>query len=156
MKRGFTLLEMALVLAILGVLLAVGTPSLHGLIERHRAQAAADALTQDLRNARELAVLGGVPVHLSFGGDAGHWCWGVNRGGACDCGAALNACNVSRTDGSRFAQVRLEQATGAAFESRGQTHRPGETVFATGAGDHYRVRMSLLGHARSCRQDKLC
>ena len=156
MKRGYTLLELAFILSILAVLTAVALPNMRRMIERQHAQAAADALTQDLRNARELAVQGGLPVHLSFGGDAGHWCWGVSRGAACDCGAAVNACNVSRTDGGNFAQVRLEQSASTAFESRGQTPRPGATVFGTKDGDRYLVRVSMLGHARNCREGLSC
>ena len=155
-QRGYTLLELAFILAILGVLTAVALPNMHRLVERQHAQAAADALTQDLRNARELAVQGGVPVHVSFGGDAaaGHWCWGVSRGAACDCGAGAvaNACNISRTDSSSFAKVRLERSASADFQSLGQNLKPGGTVFGTAAGDRYWVRMSLAGNARNCRE----
>jgi len=152
-SRGFTLLEMAFVLAVIGVLLAAGMPASGRLLERQRLQAAADALAQDLRHARELALQSQQPVHLRFARhDDKIWCRGVSRGQPCDCSgaSALPACNVSQVDSSDHAHVRLASAQDASFDPRlGSAPLNGRTVFATPDGQQWPVALSALGRAHS-------
>ncbi len=150
-SRGFTLLEMMCVLAVLGILLAAGVPAYANLLERQRMHAAADALMQDLRHARELAVQSQQPVHLRFARqDQKTWCWGVSRGQPCDCSGAgaLPACNVSRTDSASFGPVLLSSAQDASFDPRlGSALQSGSTVFATRDGQRQPVALSATGRA---------
>ena len=151
-SRGFTLFEMAVVLAVLGVLLGAGLPAYARMIERQQLHAAADALLQDLRHARELAVQSRQPVHVSFSRqtDSKAWCWGVSSGQPCDCSGAraLPACNVSRADSRAYGRVLLASAQDASFEPRlGSAPVNGSTVFATPDGQRLPVALSALGRA---------
>ena len=149
-SRGFSLPEMMCVLAVVGILLAAGLPAYGHLLERQRLHAAADALVQDLRHARELAVQSQQPVYLRFVRNDKTWCWGVSRGQPCDCSgaSALPACNVSRADSAAYGHVLLASAQDASFEPRlGSAPLNGRTVFATPGGQQQPVALSASGRA---------
>lgn len=77
-RNGFTLIEMAIVLAIVGVLLAVGVPAWRGMLVEGRAEAARGALLASLTQAATHAGLTGVEVVVcpSASGDcADQWDW---------------------------------------------------------------------------------
>ena len=63
-QKGFTLIELMVTLAVLGVLLAVGVPSFADLIRNNRSQAAANELVSALNAARVEAVKRGKRVSL--------------------------------------------------------------------------------------------
>ena len=64
--RGFTLLELMIVLAILAMLIAVAWPSLRRPLMRSAAQQAARQLVRDLARARMAAIDSGQIVALRF------------------------------------------------------------------------------------------
>ncbi|HEX5725326.1 MAG TPA: GspH/FimT family pseudopilin [Longimicrobiaceae bacterium] len=65
-RRGFTLAELLVVLALVAVLASVAAPSLSALIARQRLRGALNQLTADLYYARLLAVENGRRVTLRF------------------------------------------------------------------------------------------
>lgn len=68
-RRGFTLLETVVVLAIVGVILAVALPSYSNYTSNQRTLAAARTLRADLGVARQEAVTRRAPVTVSFATD---------------------------------------------------------------------------------------
>jgi len=153
--RGFTLLEMAAVLAILGIVVSVAAPSYVSFMQRQQLRSAADALLQDLRNAREFSVRTQRPVYISYSlGKT--WCWGVSAGQPCDCSGAspLPACNISQARSIDFKNVRLDRAEGAEFEpTLGQAVRHGSVAFSTLKGQNLRVQLNGMGRAQQCGPD---
>jgi type IV fimbrial biogenesis protein FimT len=95
--RGFTLVEMAVVMAMLATLMTIAYPSLSDWLARKRVTAAAEALQADFTDARLLAAQRGhtlhVPVHS---GGAGAWCWASAPTGwakaAWSCAARADTC----------------------------------------------------------------
>lgn len=89
--RGVTIIEIVVVLALLGVLITVVTPSMRGMIQRQHVQGVHDQLVTDLQLARsELTARGGVPTSIAvkFGGDATLTCYTIHTAGGgatCDC-----------------------------------------------------------------------
>jgi type II secretion system protein H len=72
-KAGFTLIELLMVVALVGILAAVVSPALGGVVARAQTSGALNRLTTDLAYARMLAVRGGrsVEVLLVDGGSCG-------------------------------------------------------------------------------------
>lgn len=62
--RGYTLIEAMVVVALLGLLLAVATPSFVSLMQRNRAAGEINTLIGDLQFARSEAIKRGLPVSL--------------------------------------------------------------------------------------------
>lgn len=71
--RGFTLIEVLTVLALLGILTAMAAPSLVGFVQQSKRRAALDRVATDIAYAKLLAVRTGRRVELRFtgGGPAG-------------------------------------------------------------------------------------
>lgn len=151
--RGYTLLEVAFVLAVLGVLLALGVPSFADFLARQQLRAAGEQLAQELRHAREASVRGQA-LHASFraGPD---WCWGISQGQPCDCVSGVPACNISVGRAADYPRVQMTRAGEAlSFEpGAGRLLAAGETAFATRAGHQLQVRSSVLGRTQLCGPD---
>ncbi|WP_454253776.1 GspH/FimT family pseudopilin [Pseudomonas sp. Marseille-Q7302] len=63
--QGFTLIEMLVVVALLGIFLAIAAPNFAGLIRSNKVQAAADEMVAVLQYARGEAITRGVTVTLT-------------------------------------------------------------------------------------------
>lgn len=72
--RGFTLLELVLVMVIIGTVLGMAAPSLRGFFLSRRTQDAAARLAALTRLARSLAVSNGLRYRLVLGDDQGLIC----------------------------------------------------------------------------------
>ncbi|HUR54374.1 MAG TPA: type II secretion system protein, partial [Gemmataceae bacterium] len=68
-RRGFTLLEILVVLALFLILGAVVIPSISGMYGNTRQKVAADVLRARLADARALAMETGVPYRIAISGD---------------------------------------------------------------------------------------
>ena len=64
-QRGFTLVEVLVVVAILGILIAIAMPSFTATIRRFRADAIRDDLLASLQLARSEAMRSGLPVTIT-------------------------------------------------------------------------------------------
>lgn len=82
--RGFTLVEVMVGLAILGVLAALAFPSVVGLIDKYRLRGAVDILSGDFQFARMESIRNNQPVFISVATGAA-WCYGMKLDSACDC-----------------------------------------------------------------------
>lgn len=164
LHRGFTLLEAAVVMAVLAVVMAVAVPNYRSFIQRQQLRDAANSLLMDLRNAREMSVSQRSPVFVSF--QAGpEWCWGISRDHPCDCGPTVagssksfdpatgraTACTLTRSKGRDYPDVRMDSAVDAEFEpALGQAPRHGATAFSTGKGQALRVELNSMGRVQVC------
>lgn len=151
--RGYTLLELGVVLAVVGVLLALGVPSFADFLARQQLRSAGEQLAQDLRHAREASVRGQA-LYASFSAGPA-WCWGISQGQPCDCGSGVPACNVSVGRAVDYPRVQMSQAgEPLSFEpGAGRLRAPSETAFSTRAGHRLQVRSSVLGRTQLCGPD---
>lgn len=65
-RRGFTLIEVAIVLGIAGLVLGLGGAAFSGFLQRSSAKRAAELFAQDLTAARSYAVRSREPVVIRF------------------------------------------------------------------------------------------
>jgi len=65
-RRGFTLIEAVIVVAILGIMAAVASPRMSGMTERQRVDRASLIVASDIRAAFSSAARGRVPVRVDF------------------------------------------------------------------------------------------
>jgi type IV fimbrial biogenesis protein FimT len=152
-RRGLTLLELMIALAIVAVLASLALPSMGASMARQRLKAAAEGLAADLAQARQEAAHRSAPLHLSVRTGA-HWCWATVDASGCDCHAAL-PCRLKATPAEDHPGVRLAQAAPVSFLPSGDTSLAAAAStkvaeFESERGERLRVDMTRLGRARIC------
>ena len=138
--RGFTLLEVAMVLALLAVLSTLAVPSLAARLQRGRLQFAAEARFQ--------AAQRGLTLHLQAQAGA-DWCWAVTTTPACPCGQA-QPCQLQRVTAADHPGVRLVQAMAVRLDPDGSAVARQPALFESAAGQRVAVALTPLGRARLC------
>lgn len=151
---GFTLLELAIVMAITVVLTAMAVPSYNALVARQRLQATVEHLRADIALARQEASRRALPVHLVFQPGA-RWCYAIGTRPAGDClQATASPANglIKVVRGSDQPGVQLLAATPMGIDSRtGGSLGPGGLArFASADGQQLQVRLGAMGHASIC------
>src|SRR5689334_12981011 len=86
--RGVSLVEAAIVLAIVAIVGASAVPSFAALVDARRLAGAASRLAADLQLARSEAIARNRPLRLSVASGADATCWAIHTGAATDCGCS--------------------------------------------------------------------
>jgi len=146
--RGLTMLELAVVLAVLAMLAAVAVPGLGARLERQRTQAAAEALQADLAEARFDAARRGHPLYVETApGPA--WCWGVATAPRCSC-AIAQPCLLHAVQAEEHPRARLAQGLSLRLNADGTADAPQTAVLATSRGERVAVQVTAPGRTRLC------
>ena len=100
-NKGFTLIELMIVIAILAIGVALAVPSYSDVVQRRETTAQAEDLVSFVSFAQSESVKYNemISVHLTYT-DKDNWCMGANEGSApCDCTetntAAANYCSLN-------------------------------------------------------------
>jgi type IV fimbrial biogenesis protein FimT len=119
--RGFTLVELMMVVAVAGIVMTAATPSLNGWVEQQRLSNIAGDLARDLRQARSEAVMRNENVRFTLQHDGGNVCYLLHTGDAGEC--RCDAAGPARCDGTAQAikQVQLDAQQGFALQSTSPT-----------------------------------
>lgn len=155
--HGFSLIEMATVVVIAGIVMTLAVPSLAGFIETRRISGVASQLASDLQFARAEAVLRNQALRIGFQPDTA--CYMIHTGakdqcrcdatGAAHCETGAHAVKVVAVNTPRVslhanvASVRFDPLHGTAT--------PAATLRITSAGGReVRQVVNLMGRVRSC------
>lgn len=174
-SKGFTLVELMVVIAVAAILAVMAAPSYRDMIDRYRLRSATEDVVSLISNARAGAVKLDREVRVTFGGSGKNWCAGAvsadapadgKRAGvasACDCTDNSPVCSVDGEDliltpGKHKDVAIIGTATELAFD--------GQLGLATGSGGalgtssvtltspstkyDLRVDVSPLGQATVC------
>lgn len=160
-RRGFTLVEAAVTLAILAVLACGAAPSFQGLIERQRLAGLAAQLATDVQFVRHESILRDQTLRLSFYSAAWGSCYVVHTGSRqqCSCAAASRTATCV-ADAVQLKTVIVPASTGVTvqanvssilFDPLHGTSTPTGTlrVRSESAGSIHHI-VNLLGRVRTC------
>ena len=148
-RRGLTLIELAIGLAVLAVLAAIAVPAFGERIARARLAGAAETLAADLAEARFEAAQSGRPLYLVFDGGP-DWCYAVARSPGCGCREAL-PCQLKVARADDTPGVELLDSVDAAFDPGTSEVSPGgATLRGVGGRQQLQVALTPLGRARVC------
>lgn len=155
-SRGFTFVELLVVVAIVALLAAVGMPSYADLSARQRLAAASEQLALELQQARFDAVQSGREVHVNVRGGP-QWCYAVSLQPGCDCRQAaapsLPACALRQGSQAVHADVQLADSHESTFDARLGRAAPGVVARMTLGERVAEVQLSPSGRARACGRD---
>ena len=116
---GFTLVELIVVIAIVGIIASMAVPSYQDTLERNRLKEAVESLKSDLMFARTEAIKRSSNINVSIDINGSSWCYGLstdddadntNSNAACDC-TTVGSCIIKTVDGNQFQGTTLEAGT---------------------------------------------
>ena len=153
---GFTLVELMITIAIIGIVASMGVPSYSRMIERNRLKEVAQGLKSDLMFARTEAIKQSRNIIVNRStGDNGAWCYGMDNDDDCDCTQAddtqTDYCSLKIVLGNSFPQTNIKSASlpNTTFDFRRGTSADANTCFST---TNYTVKVttSSVGRTMIC------
>lgn len=160
-QRGFSLMEVIVIVSIMTILMGIAAPSFQGLQEIRRLEGRAAELATDIQYLRSEAVARNQKMHIRFGTDAGGTCYVLHTGntGGCTCtsdGAAECSDPANSTVKSAGLAARLglrlqSNVSSILFEPSRGTATPGGSVnIIADSGKTIRQVVNIMGRTRTC------
>lgn len=159
--RGFTLIEVMTVVAIAAVVLAIGTPTMQGLVQGIRLNAAANSLYSSLNLARSEAIKRGMRVDVrAADGDNWESGWTVyvdeNGDGALDDGDTVVLVRPAIASGISISSNLGQSNVSFVGSGRTRTNKSAQaflsgTVRFAAGGRGRNVVINALGRVRLCQ-----
>ena len=136
-SKGFTIVELMIVVIIVAILASLAIPSFQSMIERRRLIGAAEAVYSDLQFAKSEALKTNVSVNAKIEGGGTDWCFKVAE--------------VNSVCGTSFPGVSkaLEDGFSVTFQPIRGTSGNDSFVFSFGS-NQIKVIVSTLGRIKLC------
>jgi prepilin-type N-terminal cleavage/methylation domain-containing protein len=141
-QRGFSLLEMMIVVIIIGVLTAIGMPAYSSWKQQQAVSNAASSLLAHLKQARSLAVAENRSVRITFSPTAYTFDADTTTPPASPCGP----CRKNIIGYSQFSdKLSISPTTIRTFTSRGTANSGTMTLLAS--GNEKKITINVIGRA---------
>lgn len=157
--KGFTLIELMTVIAIMGILLAIAAPSFTIYFEKYRAKRAAETLAGFLVNAKSESIKRNMNVRAVFKitGGGTPWCVGLTTASTCNCTTA-GSCQIDSVDrvvsSADFSKTLMNSPDdGDMFtfsHKRGTVNNDTVQINSSPSGYDLRVVVSTTGRIKLC------
>ena len=157
-ERGFTLIEMMVVIVLMAVMLGLALPGFTGLVERYRAEAMAKALMASISDARAEAARRGVKVTMKQRTGCQGRDWSCGWDTLVGSGEAIEILKRQDPDG----RVAIEKSTDGAmsFDSMGYSTGGGRFLLrpadSADSSKIVAVCLTLGGRMRLVKADGAC
>jgi len=158
--HGFTLIEAAVVVAIIGIVATAAVPSLGAMLQARRLDGAATQLAADLQFARSEAVLRHQAMRWTLHTGPAGTCYVLHTGPADACPCDIDTPARCEGDAQAFKTVMLPAAERIALQSNAAsllfdplhgTSSPGATLRVIGADARVVHQVvNVMGRVRSC------
>jgi type IV fimbrial biogenesis protein FimT len=151
-NTGMTLIEVMVVVAIIGIIVAIAAPSFSTMLEKQRIKGATEAVLADLRWARAESIKRNVRVRVTFA-TGSNWSYTINTFPALTTSDGVLPKTVN---GSDFPSTTLETASFAGrvafttFDPVRGTNLNNGTVTISSNNFSAGVKISTLGRVRIC------
>jgi len=156
-QHAFTMLELLITIAVLGILLSVAIPSFSGMTERYRLKTMIETVVEDLQFARSKAVTDNTNIFVSVS-TGSTWCYGISSTAACDCSTGTT-CDLKKVGFGDFNGLSID---GTNTDVSNITYGPiGVSNFITGGGRiefrttnlTARININAIGRLQTCSDD---
>lgn len=158
-SKGFTLLELIMVLGIAGILVSVAVPSFADLLSANKVSGAAEKIKADFEWARSIAIRNNADIYMDVSAGTSSWCYGFTDAATCDCSqtsaVASDACTVDgslkRNTQSPYGNTALASTISyMTFKSRGLMAAAGGTLSLSLGSKTVTLEISRLGRSTIC------
>lgn len=161
-QRAFTLIELMVSLAVLGLVLSFVISSFSGMLGRQRLQAAAENLYDTLLLARAESISRNANVYINVVAGAS-WCYGIDDTASCNCSTS-NDCQIDAitkvTSMTDYTGITLNTTDATTFRYDARRGLPETTSdnnisessynFTNTEGDAVRVTINPVGRVKLC------
>lgn len=163
LQRGFSAIELLIVMVIVSVLASIAVPSFTSMLNRGRVKGAGSDLYTDLQYARSEAVQRNAIVRVGFTTSSTAWCYVIYTGnaGGCTCGSSASTCTAPSTAlknvaSTTYTGVSMATSSGlsivieprqAALDTTGS---PGTVTLTSSDNQVMQDEINLLGRVRLC------
>ena len=145
---GFTLTELIVTVAIVGIIASIAVPSFARMVERYRLKEVAEGLKSDLMWMRTETIKRSCNLKVAIDKDA--WSYTIFRtAGTCDCPVGGGNCNDKVVNGSEFTGVSMSSASAPLFDFRRGTAFTGNAILDS-TNYHVKVVVAPTGRVRIC------